>query len=188
MKIQALILTTALAVPMALVGQSPRQNNATDKNWNNSSQLSNHDRLFLHTLSSEDQSEIDLAKLALQKSTNPQVQQYAKSKILAADPSMEQGALRIAQQDHSPVSAAPNATDKAEYKDLAKLSGKEFDRAYMRYESRQQSADLTVVQNEVTSATNSQVSSFARKEETPVRQAAQSANQIARSLGVSTRS
>lgn len=195
MKIQALMACAALAVPVTLAGQStnhpsspipsPAVPSPANPGQNHPAQLSKHDRLFLHAIASEDQSEIELAQLALQKSTNPQVQQYAKTKILAADPSMKQQAEQIAQQNHSPVTSSPSPVQKAEYKNLARLSGKLFDQAYMKYEGRQQSADLKVVKNEITTARNSQVSQYAQKEETPVQQAAQAAQHIASSLHVS---
>lgn len=117
MKIPALLVCAALAVPFAAVAQS---NMPPSK----SPQISIQAQHFLTVLASEDQSEIDLAHLALKKSNNPQVQQYAKSNF-----------------------------------------------------------DLIVVAAEAKEAKNPQVKAFAQKEETPVRQAAQSAKQIAQSMG-----
>lgn len=183
MKIQASIACAALAVPIFLSGQNTQP--PAHPGQNNSPQLSDHDHMFLHALASEDQSEIELARLALQKSTNPQIQQYARTKILAADPSMEQQAVQIAEQEHSHISTAPNPAAKADYANFAKLSGENFDKAYMHYEARQQAEDLKIVKNEITTASNQQLSDFARKEQAPVAQAAQSAEQIAQSMHVS---
>jgi predicted outer membrane protein len=89
-KVSAFILSAALVVPTTPAAQttiSAKQ-----------SPIADNERLFLHALASEDHSEIDLAKLALHQSHNPQIKQYARSKILAADPSMEQQAAQSAQQ------------------------------------------------------------------------------------------
>jgi putative membrane protein len=180
-KIEAFILSTALVVPIALNGQSSNRE-FNNRVMNDTSQLSIQDRMFLHAIASEDQSEIELAKLALQKSQNPQVQQYAKSKILAADPSMEKGAEQIALQNKTTVSSAPNPAAKQTYRELSNFSGKEFDQRYIRYEARQQGKDLKVVQYESNSAANPQVRSYAQKETTPVKQAADSALKLAQSM------
>jgi predicted outer membrane protein len=87
MKIQPFILSLALAVPLTMVGQAmPSHNDNTYNNSNSkpSSKMTAVDHHFLHQLAQEDQSEIDLATLALKKSDNPQVKDYANSKILAA--------------------------------------------------------------------------------------------------------
>lgn len=175
MNIRAFILSTALIVPMTVAGQV--------RSDFSSAQLSNHDRQFLHKLSSEDQSEIELARMALQKSKNPQVQNYAKT-ILAADPAMEHQAKQIAQQDHANLSTSPDPMQKQEHDKLSKLSGQQFDREYIQYESRKQAADLNVVKSETTAATNRVVRNYAVKEETPVWQASQSAEKIAQSMHI----
>ncbi|MFP5276335.1 MAG: DUF4142 domain-containing protein [Acidobacteriota bacterium] len=181
MKMQVFILSAALAafIPLAAQASQPPANPSSTS----AAHLSNHDRLFLHTLASEDQSEINLAKLALQKSKNAQVQQYAKSKILAADPAMKQGAVQLAAQHHTAISSSPNQVQKAEYANLSNLAGSSFDRAYARYEGKQQAEDLIVVQDETHSAKDPQVGSYAQREVTPVQQAAQAAKQMANSMG-----
>lgn len=182
MNIQAWFLGAALAVPITLAGQAPQPPNNQPPD-DDSVPLSTHDKLFLHTLASEDQSEIDLANLALKKSQDPRIQQYAKSKILAADPAMEQGAKQLAAKHHMPVSSDPSPAQKAQYQNFSSLSGKNFDRAYARYEGKQQAEDLIAVQDEAKSAKDPQVGSYASTEATPVQQAAQAAKQLANSLG-----
>jgi putative membrane protein len=184
-KLQAIILSTALVVPMTLAGQSSNYE-SSNRASNNTSQLSKQDKLFLHTIASEDQSEIELAHLALQKSKDPQIQKYAKTKILEADPSMKQQAMQLAEQNHTTISGSPNATAKARYKDLASLSGKSFERSYAKYEGWKQAADLKAVKQEATSANNPEVRAYAKKETAPVQQAAQSAQKLAQSMNVST--
>ena len=183
-KIQAIILSATLVVPMAMMGQSMNHTATTaNKSSNGTSQLSSSDQHFLSQLGKEDQSEIDMAKLAIKKSSNPQVRQYAQNKILAADPSMEEQAKQIAERDKAPISATPNSWEKQEYDRLSKLSGKQFDQAYMKYEAHKQGRDLADVQHEISSTNNHQVKTYAQNEETPVKQAAQSAQQVDSSLG-----
>lgn len=185
-KIQALILSTALVVPMILAGQNTNIGN--NQAQNNTSQLTVQERMFLHAIASEDQSEINLANLALQKSNDPQIQQYAKSKILAADPGMKLKARQIAQQNHTMVSGSPNPAAQQEYDDFSRLSGNLFDRAYVKYEARQQGADYKIVKYETTHATNPQVVKYAQTEANPVQEAAQAAQKLAQSMHISTTS
>lgn len=175
MRLTPWLVTTILIVPLSVAGQTHPAPTTAPK-------ISIQAQHFLNLIASEDASEISLAQLALKKSSNPQVRQYAKTKILAADPSMKKGAMSIGQQNHAPVDGFPNATDKAEYYYLSRLSGQDFDKAYMSYEDAQQNSDLIVVQNEVEATKNQQVKAYAQKEETPVREAAQSAQQIAQAL------
>lgn len=177
MKVQALILSAALAVPTALAAQNTL---STGEGHH----LAANDELFLQSLAKEDHSEIDLAKLALQQSKNPQVQQYAHTKILGADPSMEKQAEQVGQQNGEKISDEPTGGQKAEYEKLAHLSRDTFDQAYAKYESQRQQADLIIVENETTTAMNSKVRQFALQEEKPVGEAAQAAKQLAQALHV----
>ena len=183
MKIPAYILVAALAVPLTLAGQTTH-NNISDKASNNTSQLSSQDKLFLHTIASEDESEIELAKLALKKSSDPQIQQYAKTKILAADPGMKEKAKELAEQNHTAISTSPNPTAKLRYQQLSNFSGKEFERDYAKYEGWKQAADLKAVQKEASSAANPRVRAYAQQEISPVQEAAQAARKLADSMQV----
>lgn len=180
MKRSEWVLTVALVVPLAAVGQAVTSPNVmgSDKPTQSALQAQH----FLTVLANEDQSEIDLAHLALKKSGDAQVKEYATTKILAADPAMEQGAKKLSLQNKAPAPGHPNGPDKAEFYYLSKLSGKNFDAAYMSYEDAKQREDLIVVQNEAASEKNPQVKQFAEEEEKPVQEAADSAKTIAQSL------
>lgn len=169
MKITPLVLTAALAFPLAMLGQT------------SSSTVSPSDLQFAHKLAQEDMSEINLARLALQKSSNPAVRQYAKNIILSADKSMKQQANKIAQQHQVSLPAGMTSRQKSVYDSLAHKSGPQFDRAYMAYEASQQSKDLQLVRREVKTTKDPQLKSFASAQEQPVRAAAQSARTISSS-------
>lgn len=180
MNISGSVLTAALLVPLTMVGQKITPPHSITSGP--TPQISLQAQQFLTVLGNEDQSEINLAHLALKKSNNAQVREYAKTKILAADPAMEQGAKKLSLQNNTSAPGYPTGPDKAEFYYLSKLSGKDFDTAYMSYEDAKQREDLIVVQNEAASAKNPEVKSFAQKEEKPVEEAADSAKSIAESL------
>lgn len=183
MSVKSLALCIALAFPMAMMAQSMPANN--NYNNGNNGRLSQQDHKFLHNIAQEDQSEINLAHLALQKSSNPQVRQYAQSKILAADQNMEQQAKNVAEQENTNIDAVPSQRQQQEYETLSHLNGSQFDQAYMRYEARKQSADLNMVNHEMQSTSDQPVQNFASNQQSPVRQASQRAETIASNMGQS---
>lgn len=188
MNLRPFALTIALALPLTLAAQA--------HSWGSSGAPATGQQVFLHQLAQEDHSEIHLAHLALTKSKNPRVRAYAKSKILAADPDMAKDARKVqraTQPNKAGAAGVANraavsrerAKDRAEYKKLSRLSGAQFDRAYMQYEARKQGADLTLVRQEASSASNAKIRSFAQRQEAPVKKAADSARSISSTLGTS---
>jgi predicted outer membrane protein len=141
-------------------------------------QLSLDDQLFLEALIQEDISEIDLAGMALEKSDDPDVKQYAQTKILAADPQMRDGAAQIASAHGMTPPTEPEARQKEIKDKLSKMSGKLFDNAYMGYEANQQDADVKLVNAELAATKNPAVKAYVTKEKTPVEQAAAAALQV----------
>ena len=167
------LLSLAISLPLALAGQNPpsKPNNSAQNN----SQISSSDKEFLQALIQEDVSEIQLAHLALQKSSSPEVKQYAQSKILDADPDMRDRAQQIATQYGVTPPKGPNAQQDQTQGMLSQKSGKLFDNSYMNYEADQQSADVKLVQAEIDSTNNPTIKSYAQTEVLPVKQAASSA-------------
>lgn len=173
MGLKLLALGVALTLPLAMFGQSSP---ATQKK--NNGHFSQGDAMFLKALIQEDISEISLAKMALQKSATPEVKQYARRKILAADPQMRDGAAQIARAGNLQSPTRPNARQRKIHHELAKKTGKYFDNAYMNYEASQQTADVKLVKTEIESSSNAQVKNYATKEEAPVEEAASAARDI----------
>lgn len=168
-----IIAVVSLMMPLAIFGQTT--SSATSKA---NQQLSNSDEAFLKAIIQEDISEIGLAQMALQKSSDPQIKQYAQTKILAADPEMRDRADQIIQQSGMTPPTTPNALQESIRSELSGESGKSFDKSYMVYEASQQSADAKLMDREIKSTNNSTVKTYAKDEQTPVQQAAASAIQV----------
>jgi len=143
------------------------------------------DRMLLYQLAQEDMSEINLAKLATEKSTNPQVQSYANS-ILDNDPTLGQEAKIIAAQKKVTVPYIVNTEQKARFDRLSELAGADFDKAYMQYEAQKQQQDLQLVQQAANAAQDQDVKNYAMNETPIVLKAAQTAKAIVSSLEPST--
>ena len=192
--IAGLVLALPLSLtPMAVAQNNPKHNaNSAQKNQSskanansNSKALSSNDKEFLQKLADEDTAEINLANLALKKSSDPMVQNYAHA-ILSADPPMKEQAQSIAQSENAQIVTKANAEGQAEYQKLSQLSGKEFDKEYIKYEAQQQSTDLDLVKGEINSTTDTTVKDYATAQETPVRKASDKANQLAAKMGLPT--
>jgi putative membrane protein len=170
-----------LAISMALGAQNRSPKNSAQPKQS----FSASDQLFLKALIEEDISEISLAQMALQKSSNADVKQYAQTKILEADPHMRDGAAQVAQKNGMKPPTGPNGRQQEMYKRLENMSGKIFDGAYMTYEADQQTADVKLVQAEIDSTSDVEVKRFVTAEKTPVVEAAASAKEIAAKIASS---
>lgn len=175
MLFKPLTLAITLALPLTMVGQNsspPKQQQQSAE------QLSSADKMFLKAIVREDISEINLAKMALQKSSDPQVKQYAQTKILDAAPQMRDRAEQILQNNGISPPSHPNSMQKTMAGRLSGKSGKVFDNAYMNYEASQQTADFELVKTEIESTKNSEMKTYASSEQTPVEQAALAAKDV----------
>lgn len=179
MYMKAVVLCMVLGLPWAMAGQS---SSAANPSTPANQQLSNSDKAFLKALIQEDTSEIQLAHMALEKSKDPQVKQYAESKILAADPGMKEGAEHIAQEHGIQPPTGPGARKQDVAAELSKKSGRVFDNAYMIYEATQQPGDLELVNTEAKSTQNSEMKKYVAIEKKPVEEAAESAVQVSKQI------
>jgi putative membrane protein len=173
----ASLLVTVLALPLAMAAQ---QTPATQAN--NPGPLAKADQMFLKAIIQEDISEISLADMVLQKTSNAQVKDYAQTKILAADPQMRDRAASIARDHGMQPPSQPNARQKQMHDKLSQKSAQLFDDAYMNYEASQQHGDDQLVQAEIKSTSNPKLKSYATEEQKPVHGAATSAKNISREI------
>lgn len=171
-----------LIFSMVMVGQNSSRPDQKNEANGNHQQLSNSDKAFLQALVKEDTSEINLGNMALQKSQNPEVKQYVQSKILAADPSMRDGAEKIEREHGIQPPTGPGARKQQIEGELSRKTGKLFDNAYMNYEATQQPADVKLVDAEINSTGNSEVKKYATSERTPVEDAANTAVQVSKQI------
>lgn len=85
---------------------------------------------FLKEAYQADLAEVQLAQLAQQKASSPEVKQFAQRMI--NDHGKNEGQVKqVAEQENVPLPDKLSAKDEATKAKLEKLSGKEFDHAYM---------------------------------------------------------
>src|SRR5205823_13732746 len=117
-------------------GQDPASTSKSDKmssqsGKQNSSQLDAADRTFVRKAAEGGLAEVELGQLATQKASSDDVKKFGQRMV--DDHSKANDQLKqVAAQEHIDLPTEPSAKDKATKARLEKLSGEQFDRAYMR--------------------------------------------------------
>jgi len=95
-----------------------------------SGQINEIDRAFMTTAAEAGIANIQLGQLALQRATSPQVKQFAQAEI-----NEQQGVAaqlgQIAPRAGVTLPTTPGSKYQAAYRNLSRLSGQQFDQAYM---------------------------------------------------------
>ena len=120
------------------------------------------DQEFMKTAANSDQFEIKTSQLALQKSSNSEVKQYAQKMIQEHTESTRQ-LTQLALQKRVTLPNAPNPFQQAVIDQLTLLSSAEFDRAYLAGQTNGHMQAVAVFQTEVGQGKDADVQSFASK-------------------------
>jgi len=142
----------------------------------------NADRDWIQDQLEDGQAEIQLAKLASERATHPQVKQFAQMMIkdhTAAGNELKQAASAANVQINPPAELDNDHKDAQE--DLAKLSGRDFDRKYIDTMVDEHQEAVNELEKKA-DADNMQVREWASKTLPKVRQHLDQAKQIQQSL------
>jgi putative membrane protein len=124
--------------------------------------LSPADKMFLISLGASNRSEIAAAQLALDKSQNPQVQQYARQ-MITDHRQAERQLQNLAKQKGVDIDAEiPQDARSASY-ELGKLSGSNFDRQYFAVNHAAHLTTVAAVQHAARYADDPDVRSLAQQ-------------------------
>jgi putative membrane protein len=107
-----------------------------------------------------DQFEIRSSQLALQKSSNPQVQEYAQQMIQEHTQSTQR-LTQLADQRGVRLPTTPNPFQQAVIDQLTPLTGAQFDRAYMAAQTNGHMIAVAVFQTQADQGKDQAVRSFA---------------------------
>ena len=125
-----------------------------------SSQLSAADQTFVKKAAQGGMAEVELGKLATQKASSEDVKKFGQRMV--DDHSKANDQLKqVAAQEHIDLPTEPNAKDKATKARLEKLSGEQFDRAYMRDMVKDHRTDVAEFAHEAKMGKDPAVKSFA---------------------------
>jgi putative membrane protein len=125
-----------------------------------SGQLSTSDKQFLTKAAQGGEAEVELGQLAQQKSQDPKVKEFAKRMV--DDHSKANEKLKsLASSKGVDLPSQPDAKEKAEKERLSKLSGEQFDRAYMKHMLKDHEKDVSEFRKEAQAAKDPDVKQFA---------------------------
>lgn len=126
--------------------------------WGRTRALSAGDRQFLNQAAQVDRSEVNTAQLALNRSTNPAVRQFAKRMI--RDHSMNSQSL---DRTAKGLGVALSTGGGAGPSNLSGLKGSKFDRTYLQDEISDHQKAISAFRNEIRTSTDPQVRDYAKR-------------------------
>lgn len=143
------------------------------------------DQQFVTEASGGGLAEVNMAQLALQNSTNPQVRQFAQRML--NDHTMANRQLN-ALADRDRLRPAPQMDRKHQevYDHLLKLRGQEFDRAYAEAMCKDHDEDVSMFEKASKDLKNADLKQFASKTLDTLKEHKELAHKLADQLGVKT--
>lgn len=160
-----LVLAMSAVICSALSGQDPTEKTdpaTPNQPADRSSKAATSDQSFLREAAAGGLAEVELGQLAAEKSSNPDVRKFAERMV--ADHSKANDQLKnIAAQKGIDLPTEPSAKHKATKEQLSKLSGDEFDKAYMSNMLSDHKQDVAAFRKESTEGKDPALKEFATK-------------------------
>jgi putative membrane protein len=123
-------------------------------------QLAAADQAFLKEAATGGLMEVELGRLATEKASSPEVKQFGQ-RMVDDHSKANQQLSTLAKEKNVQVPTELTGKAKADYDRLSKLSGEQFDRAYMQMMVRDHRKDVGDFRKQSTSAKDAEVKSFA---------------------------
>ena len=142
----------------------------------------NPDALFMTETAHMSHAEIAASQLALKKSSNPQVQQFAQQMITDHTQGNQQ-LMSIAQQKGVDIPKRPDELHTKGAAAMANMSGEDFDREYMSCMTSDHAKLLSSAEDKAATAKDPDVRAFASSQVPIIRHHYQMALQLNRALG-----
>jgi putative membrane protein len=166
-----------MSQPQSTMGQMGQ-----DPGMMSNGQTSSADKMFVKKALEGGMAEVQLGQLALQKSSNDDVKQFAQ-KMVDDHTKMGDQMKPIAQQIGVKVPDAPSKKDQALMAKMQALNGDAFDKAYMKDMVKDHKADLNDFKTEAASGSEPTVKNAASQGAQVISQHLQMAEQINQKQG-----
>jgi len=167
----ALTITSAVA-------QQEKDANGTAMSGKNSAGQGSSDTAFVKKAAQGGLAEVELGQMATQKAASEDVKKFGQRMV--DDHSRANDQLKqVAEQKHIDIPTELNAKDKATKARLEKLSGEQFDRAYMRDMVQDHRKDVSEFERASKTAKDPAVKSFAEQTLPTLREHLKEAQRIA---------
>ncbi len=156
-------LASFLIFGCALPITSSAQTAASDHSASSSthSTLSASDQKFMKEAAQGGAAEVELGQLALQKAESPDVKAFGQRMVDDHTKANDQ-LKQVASEKGVTLPTQPDAKDTAEKARLEKMSGAQFDKAYMNYMLADHKKDVADFQKEASHANDPDVKNFAQ--------------------------
>ncbi len=141
------------------------------------------DKAFLKKAMQGGMTEVELGKLALTKSSNDQVKQFAQ-KMIDDHTKLNDQAKPVAQQLGVSMPDGPSKKDKAMMAKMQSLTGDAFDKAYIQDMVKDHKSDESEFKTEASSGQNPQIKDLAAQGEPVIASHLQMVQQIAKSMNL----
>jgi putative membrane protein len=160
--IRNLVISAAVAALMSYgaVAQGRAQMSTASANKGQSSTLTAADRIFIKKAAEGGQAEVELGQLAGQKASSEEVKKFGQRMVDDHTKTNDQ-LKQLASRKGVNVPEKLNAKDKATKARLSRLSGEQFDRAYMNDMVTDHTKDVAEFRQESKSAKDPDVKNFA---------------------------
>jgi len=181
-----LALAIAIAsVPVLAAGQSSSMSNPQSGSMSNdmaktsaNEHLSASDKKFVRDAAEGGLAEVELGRMAIEKASSDQVKKFGQRMV--DDHSKANDELKqVASSEGMQLPERLSAKDQMTKDRLSKLSGEQFDKAYMKDMVKDHTQDVADFQKESTSGSNPEVKDFAAKTLPTLQSHLQEAQQIA---------
>lgn len=168
---------TAMTLTSA-VAQQDKDPNGTAMSAKGSAGTTTADTTFMKKAARGGIAEVELGKLATEKASSVEVKKFGQRMV--DDHSKANDRLKeVAAKEHIDLPTEPSAKDKATKARLEKLSGEQFDRAYMTDMVKDHKTDVAEFAQESKNAKDPAVKSFAQETLPTLREHLKEAEKIA---------
>ncbi len=140
---------------------NPHTNDSANKASSNKGSLTAADRHFMDKAAEGGKAEVELGQLATQKASSEDVKKFGQ-RMVDDHTRANQKLQELASQKGVTLPDKLSAKDQATKDRLEKLSGKQFDQAYMRDMVKDHTKDVNEFQKEANTAKDPDVKSFAQ--------------------------
>jgi putative membrane protein len=143
------------------------------------------DKTFIQDATQGSLAEVNFAKLALEKSKDPNIRQFATRMIHDHEMLIRQ-MKPVAMQLHVKIPSGPSLEDRAKYEELKLKSGTDFDRAYVEAMVKDHNGDLQKFIQEENATQIPELKATVAKGEAVVKEHTEMIDNIAHMGGIQT--
>jgi len=176
---------SSICMVTGAAAQSSSDKTASDNSGTSSSKLAAADRQFIKKAAQGGLAEVQLGQLATEKADSPDVKQFGQKMVDDHGKANDQ-LKQVASNKGVAIPDKLNAKDAATKARLEKLSGKAFDRAYMRDMVVDHTKDVSEFRTESKTAKDPDVKNFASETLPTLQEHLKQAKSIAPKTGAKT--